>query len=133
MIERHNGVLKSTLNKICKEYEHYSDNESRLYVAISHALFAKNALLDYKGYSPFMCVYGKQVNVVPGIEQENVVITDPWVNNQVKSIQQVKKAYLQSAADERLAAAMKRRADTYQAPIGRGTDVMYYRDGQKSY
>ncbi len=80
-----------------------------------------------------MRVFGKQMNVVAGIEHESVTITDPWVKKQMNEIQQVKTAYLQSEADERIAAAMRRKADPYQAPISIGTDVMYYRDGQKNH
>ena len=101
-------------------------------MAMSHALFAKNSLMDYNGYSLFMRVFGKQLNIVAGIERESVTITDPWVAKQMKEMQQVKKAYLPAEADERLAASMKRRVDPYNAPISVGTDVMYYTDGQKS-
>ncbi len=44
IIERHNGVLKSTLNKIIKEYRSYEHRDTRLNMAIRHALFAKNSL-----------------------------------------------------------------------------------------
>ena len=132
VIERRIGVLKNTLNKIIKEYRTYENHETRPNMAISHASFAKNSLLDYNRYSPFMRVYGKQMDIVAGIEHESVTITDPWVARQMKEILPVKKAYLQSEADERLAASMRRRADPYHAPISIGTDVMYDRDGQKT-
>ena len=51
----------------------------------------------------------------------------------MQGIQQAKRPYLQSEADERLAAAMKRKADPYQPPISFGIDVMFYRDGKKSF
>ncbi len=101
VVERHNGELKSTLDKVIHEYEHVGNGQKRVNTALCHALFAKNALLDFHGYSPFLRVCGRQGNAIPGLEHDNVVIRDEWVKKQFEGIQKVKKAYLQAESDEK--------------------------------
>ena len=131
VVERHNGVLKTTLDKVINDYDYIENKHVRTNTALCHALNAKNALLDYHGYSPFMRVYGRQGISIPGIEHDNVTIQDEWVKKQFEGIQKVREAYLQADSDERIRAALKRKADTYHPPIPLGTDVLFYRDGQK--
>ena len=57
VVERHNSVLKTTMNKLLTT--HRGENGSaNLNIVLQHSVFAKIALLDFKGYSPLMRVYG---------------------------------------------------------------------------
>ena len=53
--EHHNGVLKGTMDKLLSNYcDGEMKNESILNLILQHSVFAKNAFLDYRGYSPLM-------------------------------------------------------------------------------
>ncbi len=122
---------KATLDKVIHENDYIESRQKRMGVAMCHALYAKNSLLDFHGYSPFMRVYGRQGRTILGIEHDKVVIRDEWVKKQFEGIQKDRKAYLQAESDEKIRTVLKRKADPYQSHIPLGTDVMYYRDDQK--
>ena len=131
VVERHNAVLKSTMNRMLATYAWNDVNGMLMNTVLQHSIFAKNALLDHKGYSPLMRVYGRLPNVVPGLEDDHVVIAEPVVERGVEIMRRTREAYLKAECDEKIKLALAHKADPYMPRIDVGEEVMYYRDGQK--
>ncbi len=50
----------------------------------AHSLLAKNATLSSHGYSAFMKTYGKDAQLIPGLESQHIRIADDWVQRRVE-------------------------------------------------
>ena len=113
MKERHNGVSKSTLNRVCKDSSVNADHNPRVSTAVCLTSFAENAFLGLHVYSPFMAVFGQEVCTMSRFKNESATLAKNHLNN----IQKMKQAYLLSENDERIKAGMRRTADPQQPPI----------------
>ncbi len=131
IVERHNGVIKITMTKLNADYRTLADDMTRINMVLHRAIFAKNSMMNLNGYSPFLRTFGVDVSIIPSIETESVVITDVWVKEQMDAVHKVRKAFLEAESDQRIKAAMNRKADPYHIPLPIGSQAMYYRDGKK--
>ena len=80
-------------------------------------------MMDYNANSPFLRTFGVDAILLPSLETESVVITDNWVRDQIENIKKVRKAYLEAEADERIKAALNRKADSFHQPISVGAQA----------
>lgn len=63
--ERHNAIIKETMTKV-----KYECKDLNVLQILGYALYAKNALIDRKGFSPFQRVFGNSPNI-PHLMIEN--------------------------------------------------------------
>ncbi len=90
VVEKHNAVLKSTMNKMLATYNQSENKNMLVNTVLQHSVFAKNALLDHKGYSPLMRVYGRCPSVVPSLEEDHVVFTDSGVAERMETMRRTR-------------------------------------------
>ena len=76
--------MKSTMNKMLTTYVISENRNMLVNTMLQHSVFAKNALLHQKGFSPLMRVYGRSPSVVPSMEEDHIAITDPMVAERVE-------------------------------------------------
>ncbi len=98
---------------------------------LDQAIFAKNSMMGYNGSSLFLRTFGVDLNMLPSLETESVVISDNWLRQQVETIKNVRKAYLEAEANEKIKTALSWKADSLHVPIPVGTQALYYGDGKK--
>ena len=78
-----------------------------------------------------MRVYGRSPSVVPSLEEDHVVVTDPGVAERMDIMRRTREAYLKAECDEKIKLTKTHKADPLMPRIEIGEEVMYYRDGQK--
>ena len=111
IVERQNGILKHTMNKMQCAYHTSHWNENALEMILAHAVHAKNATLTSAGYSAFMRTYGKDSRLIPGLETQHIRVADEWVEKRVNEIDAARKALIDAENEERIKQAMHRTAN----------------------
>ncbi len=128
IVERHNGILKQTMDKMENEYLSMKRESNTDNLILAHATYAKNATLTSGGYSAFMKAYGKDIHLTAGLESQHIRVTDEWVGKRVEQILSARKAVLEAENEMRIKHAMNRKADPVLEELAQGDKVQYYRE-----
>lgn len=107
--ERHNGLLGTMIEKLLEE-------GTSLENAVCWAISAKNALVNVSGYSPNQLVFGRNPNI-PNILNSELPALEPCryqdkLQETIKGMNDARKAFIHSEADERLKRAVKKKTRT---------------------
>ena len=127
--ERHHAVIKTILNKIRHDYPLADIN-----VLVSYAIFAKNCLVDNRGFTPHQRVYGRSPNK-PSILSDNVCNSNTeYASNEVRThlnlLNDTRQAYVSAESSDRIKRALKAHIFTSEAPFYYGEKVFYWKESQ---
>ncbi len=128
IVERHNGVLKQTMDKMKEENSTQNwdlNSDERI---LAHSVFSKNATLSSHGNSACMKTYGKDAQLIPGPESQDITITDEWVQRRVEEIVSARKAVIQAENEIRVKHSLHNRANPLPEMLEQGDLVQYYRE-----
>ena len=78
-----------------------------------------------------MRAHGCNVKIMPGLEDEQIVVSDKWVQQRVNEIVNMRQSFLKAENDVRIKSAIHRKANQIPLNIQKGEEVMYYTDGPK--
>ncbi len=116
------------MNKMLDEYNSNEWSTQTENMILSQAIFAKNSILTGANYSPFMRVFGKELKMIPGLEEEHYQVVDKWVQQRVDSISSARRAVVEAENNMRIHYAMKRQNNCNNEKLSVGDIVKYYRD-----
>ena len=127
--ERHHAVIKSIMNKIRHNYSSTDIN-----VLVSYAVFAKNCLVDNRGFTPHQRVYGHSPNI-PSILSDNVCSSNTeYESNAVRThlnlLHDTRQAYVSAESSDRIKRALKSHIFVSEAPFNNGEKVFYWKESQ---
>ena len=130
-VERHNGLIGQSLDKICEE------TDCELDVALAWAVSAKNSLTNVHGYSPNQLVFGRNPNYPcvlenypPALEGKSISKT---VADNLNAMHVARQEFIKSESSDRLRRALKhqvRPSSNVQFFIG---DDVYYKRLKSKY
>ena len=123
--ERHNEILKSSMDKVVKE----SSNVD-IAAVLSYSTYSKNALIDNKGFSPFQRVYGASPNIPHLMVENPTTLNGNFRNDSVAShlmlLHKTREAYMSSESNERIKRALLGRIYQSEGPFYSGEDVYFW-------
>ena len=127
LVEKHNGVLNNTLQKII------ADTNCCVEIALCWAIAAKNCLLNVFGFSPNTLVFGRNPSFPSVITNRppanNPVTISKYLTDILNALHSGRERCLQQEASEKLSRALRRKTRTYSDNVFcLGDMVYYYRD-----
>ena len=100
LCERHNGVIKESVNKVIE------DASCSLETVLFWSISAKNTFCEHNGFSPSQLVFGRNpnhpsvlTNELPALEENASTLT---VANNLKAMQKAREAFIKSEASEKI-------------------------------
>ena len=131
LVERHNGVLNDTLQKVI------ADTNCSIEIALNWAIAAKNCLLNVFGFSPNMLVFGMNPSFPTVLANRppanNSVTISKYLSDTVNALHSARERFLQQEASEKLNRALRRKTRTYSDNIFCLGDMVYYYRDSSSY
>ena len=126
--ERHNQVLTEMFLRIC------ADNPKLpTYISLRQAVFAKNVLFNFSGYSPHQLVYGKQPRIPTVLENQLPALEDPSnesVRVLLKALYDSRSAFVAAENSERIKRALRHNVRTDER-VFKLHDKVYYQRNMK--
>ena len=112
------------------------DEKLKVSDALAHALFAKNAEPNNKGFSSFQIVYGTNPTI-PGITNSTPPsLSEEFSSNLVRKhlerIDQAREAFRKADNDEKIKRALKSRINSYTSEVFETGDKVYFKEKDKT-
>ena len=128
-MERHNAVIKKTLDKL-----HIDETFAELDgdILLSHAIRAKNSLLNRFGYSPFQLVFGRDNRLNPVEDNNHSTSNANQMKKMVEALFEARVKILEAENELRIKTSLEHQSNRKYDKPKNGDIVSYYRNGIKS-
>ena len=127
-VERHNLILTEMFEKT--RLDGIPDD-----ISLQQAVFAKNAMLNFAGFSPYQLVYGRNPNIptvanaeLPALENET---SSQIVQQHLTALNRARKAFVMAESSEKIRRALKHNVREPNAESSVGDTVYYKRKSNK--
>ena len=131
MCERNHSQVDLMMSKMMEDQPNLPVD-----MALSHSIFAKNMLVNAKGYSPMQLVFGKQPKLPSAIDNSppamECVSEVEAVRNRLNAIFDARKAFIQVENSKKLNEALKVKTMPKMEFYEPG-DLVYYKHGLSPY
>ena len=131
VVERHNAVLSDMVRKLLDDPTVSGDRN----IVLQAAVFAKNAMYNKDGFSPFQLVYGYaprlqsvSFNAPPALECET---TSHFVAQHLKTLHEARKLFTEADCSTRIKLALQKQLRHDVGPFSTGEKVFYKRESDK--
>ena len=131
VVERQNAVLSDMVRKLLDDPTVSGDRN----IVLQAAVFAKNAMYNKDGFSPFQLVYGYAprlpsvfVNAPPALECET---TSHFVAQHLKTLHEARKLFTEADWSTRIKLALQKQLRHDVGPFSTGEKVFYMRESDK--
>ena len=131
VVERHNADLSDMVRKLLDDPTVSGDRN----IVLQAAVFAKNAMYNKDGFSPFQLVYGYAprlpsvfVNAPPALECET---TSHFVAQHLKTLHEARKLFTGADCSTRIKLALQKQLRHDVGPFSTGEKVFYKRESDK--
>ena len=81
----------------------------------AHSVFAKNATLTSGGFPAFMRTFGKDSQLIPGLEEQHIRVTDEWVEKRVNETNASREPVIQAEREAKIKHSMQGNADKVES------------------
>ncbi len=128
VVERHNAVIEKTMDKLQND-DSFADLQAD--ILLSHAIRAKNSLLNRHGYSPFQLVFGRDNRLNPIEDNNHNTSNANKMKRMVEAKFEARIEFLKAENELRIKTSLELHSNKRYDQIKSGDIVSYYRNGIK--